>query len=159
MLFYVVKYSFLVLWLVKLQTGTKLLYLLQSNLLPQVLRHFYTKNVVQYSMGYLSSDLGPQFCSLCIYFLIVYRLLQSGSKGLQCSQALPLTWALQLFGCPTATFPVRMNKNQRSKVKLESKGVIIEILRSCIPCRVHKKEGLCSKAVTHLWLGMFFYQD
>ena len=46
------------------------------------------------------------------------------------------------FGCPTATFPVRMNKNQRSKVKLESKGVIIEILRSCIPCRVHNNEGL-----------------
>ena len=76
MLFYVVKYSFLVLWLVKLQTGTKFLYLLQSNLLPQVLRHFYTKNVVQYSMGYLSLDLSPQFCSLCIYFLIVSQPLQ-----------------------------------------------------------------------------------
>ena len=71
MLFYVVKYSFLVLGLVKLQTSTKFLYLLQSNLLPQVLRHFYTKNVVQYSMGYLSLDIGPQFSSFCIFFLAV----------------------------------------------------------------------------------------
>ena len=51
--------------------GTKILYLHQSNLLPQVLRYFYTKNVVQYSLGYLSSDIGPKFCSLCIYFLAV----------------------------------------------------------------------------------------
>ena len=55
--------------------GTKILYLHQSNLLPQVLRYFYTKNVVQYSMGYLSSDIGPKFCSLCIFFLAVYCLL------------------------------------------------------------------------------------
>ena len=31
-------------------------------------------------------------------------------------------------------------------MKLESKGVIIEILRSCIPCRVHKNEGLMFKS-------------
>ena len=52
-----------------------MLYLLQSNLLPQVLRHFYTKNVVQYSVGYPSSDLGPKFCSLCILFLAVLLIL------------------------------------------------------------------------------------